>query len=136
MYPLACLFLFSLGMAFNYLSGDKRMLALCLAVGVSTNMYYLTPQDSAASYYTFCIAVDVVVCLIAWILRASGSSLISFLCVLLVISHTMGWILDGSQPLSPYRLIVKILEFSQLMACVALSPLLLPILRNHDVSTQ
>lgn len=135
MYALACFLLFSIGMILNYLGGDRRMLALCFVAGASANLYYLTPQHSADAYYMFCIGVDAAVCVIAWKLRASASSMISFLCILLVISHCMAWVLDGSQPLSPYRLIVKILEFSQLAACVALSPVTAPIVRNRHAET-
>lgn len=135
MYPLVCASMFILGMVLNYLGGDKRMLALCFAVGASANLYYLTPQQSPEMYYAFCISVDAAVCLVAWRLKAPASGAISFLCVLLVIAHMMAWALDGTPPLSPYRLIVKLLEFFQLAACVALSPVIAPFVRSRHVET-
>jgi hypothetical protein len=56
-------------------------------------------------------------------------------CAVLVIAHMLGYALDGYPPFSPYRSIVKLLEVSQLLACVALSPLMAHLLRNRDATT-
>lgn len=112
---------------------DPRMLLLTLAVGVS--VFIPVPRHTAFAFYGFCISAELVVGLTAWILSARGSTSIMCICVLLVINHIMGYALDGSQPLSPYRAVVKLLECGQLLACVACSTAVANTLRNRDEQT-
>ena len=130
MYHIACAAFFFSGLVLNFL--DRRMLALTVMVGVS--VFIAVPSDTAEQFYAFCIAAETLVALLAWGLRSEAGALVATLCVLLIVAHCMGYAVDGSTPLSPYRVIVKILEFSQLLVCVALSPVLAPILRNQDAS--
>lgn len=109
------------------------MLALTLLVGAS--VFAPVPSHSEFAFYGFCIAAELTVALVAWGLRARASGMIVNVCVLLVITHLMGYALDGSPPFSPYRSLVKLLEVSQLVVCLALSPVLAPFLRNHDATT-
>lgn len=131
MYLAACGALLAAGLVLN--AGDRRALLLTALVGAS--VFLPAPHHSAEAFYTFCIAVDVAIGVLAWATRSKAGAAVADLCVLLVIAHIMGYALDGSSPFSPYRIIVKILELSQLAACVALSPILAPILRNHDATT-
>lgn len=131
MYLIACGALLATGIILN--TTDRRMLALTLAVGA--NIFLPIPNDTAALFYGCCIAAELAVAVIAFSLRNTAGLLVFEVCALLVVTHLMGYVLDGNPPFSPYRAIVKILEVSQLVVCLALSPKLAPILRNHDVET-
>lgn len=127
MYLVACGFVLAIALGLNL--QDRRMLALTVAVGVS--VFMPVPAFTQAQFYGTCILAELVVASLAVFYTSRGSTIIFYCCLALVASHFMGWILDGNPPLSPYRLIVKLLEFSQLAACVALSPIIAPILRNR-----
>lgn len=132
MFTIVCGALFASAIVLNV--QDRRMLALTLAVGAS--FFLPVPKESALHFYIFCIAAECLVFLVALMLKARATGMVQLICLLMTISHVMALSLGGYGFLNPYQFIVKILEFSQLAACVALSPVLLPILRNHDVPTQ
>lgn len=104
------------------------MLVLTLAVGI--NIFYVVPDHSQAAFYSTCLALEVMVLAVAAFYGPKASVIVAYTSICLIIAHFMGWTLDGSAHLSPYRVIVRILEVTQLVACVALSPVLMPILRN------
>jgi hypothetical protein len=135
MYLIACGVLLALALVLNV--KDFRMLALTSLVGVS--IFTPVPRDTAAHFYLFCIAAEVVVGLLAWRLcagpRGGASEVVAYACAVLVISHFMGYSLDGNPPFSPYRGVVKLLEVVELLACVAFSPIVAPFLRNRDATT-
>lgn len=131
MYQLAYAVLWAAGLLVNL--RHPRILLLTAMVGAS--VFLPVPHDSAESFYMTCIMVDFGVGIAAWSMATAAGALIADICVLLVIAHVMGYALDGGLPFSPYRVIVKILEVSQLVACVALSPTLAPILRNQNATT-
>lgn len=131
MYGLACAALLAVGLVLNWQC--RRMLAVTIIVGIS--VFLPAPHESAEKFYLFCTAAEMVVGLLAWASQSRAGAVVADICVLLVIAHVMGYALDGSPPFSPYRVIVKILEISQLVACAALSPILAPILRNHETTT-
>lgn len=131
MYLLACGAILATGLVLNV--GDRRMLALTAMVGVG--VFLPVPSESAFQFYASCIAIELMVGVVAFALRAPASLLVIEVCALLVAAHTMGYALDGHPPFSPYRVIVKLLEVSMLAVCVALSPIVAPILRNHDAKT-
>lgn len=130
-YLLACGSLLAAGLMLNLLDG--RMLLLTAAVGAG--FFFPVPNDTAEHFYTFCILAEIAVGLAAWRIGGTAALLVLDVSVLLVITHIMGYALDGSPPFSPYRVIVKLLEVSQLAVCVAMSPILAPILRNHEKTT-
>lgn len=131
MYGLACAALLAIGLVLNWQC--RRMLAVTLIVGIS--VFLPAPHESAEKFYFFCIVAEVIVGLLAWASQSRAGTIIADICVLLVIAHVLGYALGGSPPFSPYRVIVKILEVSQLVVCAALSPILAPILRNHETTT-
>lgn len=130
MYLIACGVLLATGLFVN--RSDRRMLALTALVGVS--IFIPVPRETAEQFYLFCAAAELTVAFSAYALRARAAGAIVDLCVLLVIVHAMGYAMDGSPPFSPYRGIVKLLEIMQLVSCIALSPVLAPILRNKDAT--
>lgn len=131
MYLLACGALFATSLVLNL--QDRRMLALTVMVGAI--IFAPMPDATAEQFYVACILAEIAIGLCALAIRNSAGVMVAEVCALLVITHAMGYALDGSPPFSPYRVIVKILEVSQLVVCVALSPVLAPILRNHDAKT-
>lgn len=131
MYLIACFALMAAGLCANAL--DRRMLALTALVGAS--IFLPTPAEYGA-FYLYCVAAECLVAVVALWLRASASVVIAEVCVLLVITHAMGYSLDGSLPFSPYQMIIKLLEVAQLVVCIVLSPVVAPILRNDDAKTQ
>lgn len=131
MYLYACASLWAVALGLNM--RDQRALMLAFLVGVS--IFIPAPGDTAIHFYTFCISAEIVVGILALQLRCRASEAIAYVCALLVISHIMGYALNGNPPFSPYRGIVKILEVSELLACVAFSPILLRVLRNREATT-
>lgn len=130
MYLVACGILLAVATVLNLT--DRRMLALTLLVGAT--IFLPVPSHSQLQFYGTCIIAELCVATFAVFYSSRASSLILYCCAGLIVSHFMGWVIDGSAPFSPYRYIVKVLEFSQLAACVALSPVLTPILRNSDAT--
>jgi hypothetical protein len=130
MYLPACGSLLIIGIILNFL--DIRMLALTLLVGAS--IFVPVPSDTGFHFYTFCIASEILVGVLAYATGKEAGFLIANCCFLLVIAHLMGYALDGSTPLSPYHVIVKLLETIELGICIALSPVLIPVLRNQDAT--
>lgn len=108
---------------------DARMLLLTLVVTAS--LFLPVPHESPELFYGYCMLAELTVALIALVLRARGSELVISICVVLEVAHVMGYILDGYPPLSSYRILVPLLELAQLLACVSMSPVLYPRLRNR-----
>lgn len=131
MYLFACGVLVMAGLVANIT--DRRMFTLTAVVGAS--VFLSVPRESAGQFYLFCSLAEIAVAFLAVAARARASSAIVNLCVFLVIVHALGYSLDGNPPFSPYRGIVKLLEVMQLAACIILSPVLAPLLRNHDATT-
>jgi hypothetical protein len=112
---------------------DWRMLTITAVVGIS--VFIPVPRDTAEHFYFFCIGAECVVALIALSISSRASVAIAECCMLLVIAHVMAYYLDGNPPLSPYRMIVKLLESVQLVCCIVASSYVATLLRNHDAKT-
>lgn len=108
------------------------MLVLSTLVGVS--IFVPVPSNTAAEFYSFCALFEIFVGACALLTKSEAGFLIATACALLVIAHAMGYATDGSAPLSPYHVIVKTLELTELLVCVALSPVIAPILRNQHAT--
>lgn len=130
-FLLACALTMFLGLLLNV--RDQRMFLLTAVVGAG--FWVPAPTDTAIHYYVFCSSVQALVAIYAWRLRTPAALAVFEICIVLIVADIMGYTLDGSHAFSPYRAVVKILEFSQLAVCVVLSPVLAPILRNRDAPT-
>lgn len=108
---------------------DWRMLALTCLIGV--NVFVPIPSSTAVEFYSYCILAETFLIIGAVLLRTKASPLVIELATVLIIIHVMGYSLDGSEPLSPYRVIVKVCEYLQLLICIAFSSGILPSLRNR-----
>lgn len=131
MFLYACSSLLFVALLLNL--GDRRMLALTAVVGA---LFLIpAPMASAEQFYSYCIVAEIGVAIAAYFIHADGTEAVIEVCVLLVAAHVMGYILDGSQPLSPYHVLVKILEFVQIAVCAVFSPAVKPLLRNQNAKT-
>jgi hypothetical protein len=131
MYLYACGALLATAVVLNL--RDSRMLALTLIVGSS--IFASPPMDSRLHFYMFCIMVELAVLLFALGYKSHASSAIAYICGVMIIAHIGGYVLKGGLPLSPYQVIIKFLEFSQLVSLMALSPVLRHTLRNRHAAT-
>jgi hypothetical protein len=109
------------------------MLALSLLVGAS--IFASPPMDSRTHFYVFCILVELAVLMFSLTYKCHVSSLMAYICGVMIISHIGGLVLGGGLPLSPYQLIIKFLEFSQIVSLMALSPVLRRTIRNTYATT-
>lgn len=130
MYLLACGVLLAVATVLNL--RDPRMLTLTAVVGV--NIFFPVPADGYYTFYGYCILLELMVATVAVFYPSRASCLTLHICAALILAHIMGVSLDGSPPLSPYRVIVKVLECAHIAACLALSPVLRPLLRNRDAA--
>lgn len=130
MYLLACGVFLAVAALLNL--KDRRMLALISVVSI--NIFYPIPMDSYYGFYAYCIMLELIVAVVAVFYPSRTSCLTLHICAALILAHVMGMSLDGSPPLSPYRVIVKILECAHIAVCLALSPVLMPYLRNRDAA--
>lgn len=100
--------------------GNWRMLVLTLAVGAG--IFVPIPD---AHFYSVCALVECLVAACAIITTAPASKFVFRVSMMLVLFHSLGWWLDGYPPESPYRVLVKILEHAELVACILMSTLFL-----------
>lgn len=96
--------------------GNWRMLALTLVVGAG--IFVPIPD---AHFYAICALVECMVAASAVIISAPVSKFVFRVSMLLVLFHFLGWWLDGYPPESPYHILVKISEHSELVACILMS---------------
>lgn len=107
--------LLAVALALN--ASSRRMLALTAIVGAG--IFFPVP---AQWFYPICMAIEILVALLALYLACHASSVIVRISILLVMMHITGWIWDGYPATSPYHWVVKLLEHAELIACILLSP--------------
>lgn len=92
------------------------MLLLTLMVGWS---YYLPVEliTSRDAWYMACIGTELIVIITAVALCARASCIVVAICAMLEMNHINGWIFDGHVNSSPYHVVVKYLEYIELLAC-------------------
>lgn len=127
MRTIAYLVLLALAARLN--RNDRRMLALTAVVGVSL---FLPAPTEWPTFYIFCGLAEIVVALVALSLNTAASVLIAEICVLLVVTHFMGYHMDGSFPFSPYRFARATLETTEILCCILASAPLASRLRNRE----
>lgn len=108
---------------------DRRMLALTLVVAASV---FIPSPTEWPTYYIFNGIAEILVALVALSLNTAASVPIVKVCVLLVLTHFMGYHVDGSNPFSPYRPALAMLETAELLCCILLSTPVSSRLRNRE----
>lgn len=119
-----------LALALNW--RDKAMLVLTAVVGASI----LAPVNAfttADTFYVVCAVAEVIVALVALHLNTRASYFVSVMCAMLVVYHMLGWHYDGYPHDSPYRVLVKICEYAEILACALFSR---PSLRLYKNATR
>ena len=109
--------------------GDWRLLGLTALV--AANVFTPMPSATALQFYTFCASAEIVVAVAALSLRLPASIPIAAICALLVVCHVLGYQFDGFPAFSPYRLICKLLEASEILCCAIFSRKALSLLTNR-----
>lgn len=108
---------------------DWRMLALTALVGAS--LFVPAPRTSQADFFLFCAGFELLVLVGALVLHTRASPPVAAICTILILSHLAGFMLDGGLPLSPYRIIVKLLEAMEILSCFLLAKPVTDYLRNR-----
>ena len=106
------------------------MLGVLAAVAVSRMLS--PPMHSYELFYFFCAVSEMCVGLVALLCRSNASTAVAILCAALIVMHVFGAVLDGYPPMSPYRIIVPLLEHAEILACILLSKPLIDRIRNHE----
>ena len=73
-------------------------------------------------FYLTCMAVELVVAIMAYRIGAAASSMVIRMSAMLMMFHGLGWVFDGYPEYSPYHIAVKFLEHAELIVCILLSP--------------
>lgn len=95
---------------------DRRMLALTAIV--TAGVFAPVP---AANFYLICALGEALIGLLAYRIGAAASRPIWRISGVLVIFHGLGYLLDGYPAGSPYHIVVRICEHTELVACILLS---------------
>lgn len=106
------------------------MLALSLIVGFSL----LVPVGLFTTYYTFypvCAAAEVLFALLAAYLCARASYFVCNIWVMLIPFHLIGWAYGGYADDSPYRVLIKMLEYAQIVACCVYSKPFMNLIKSY-----
>ncbi len=95
---------------------DRNMLLLTLLVGWS----YCLPVELITdkhTWYATCMTAEAVVLIAALLLKTRMSLVIMIICALLEINHINGLFFNGHSSGSPYHIVVKYLEYIEIVAC-------------------
>jgi len=105
--------------AFNF--RDRKELLLALTVSLTLVIPIGSMVYTAAQFYIACGVIEILVGLLAVKLNVQASRYITTMCVALCVFHILGWFLNGYIQNSPYRILVKIAEFAEIISCIVLS---------------
>lgn len=95
---------------------DKKMLALTSLVGAG--IFAPVPDTY---FYLVCALGEALIAMVALRIAAPASRVVFRISLLLVCFHFLGYWLNGYPPGSPYHILVKMSEHSELLACILLS---------------
>lgn len=112
--------------------GDKRAVALSTVIGVSL-LLPVNKFTTWQNFYIVCALFEILITLLAVHINTRASDFIMVLSLMLCAFHFLGWWLDGYPPNSPYRPLVKIAEYAEIIACILFAKPLLRLL-NHATS--
>jgi hypothetical protein len=109
---------------------DSRMVLLSLIVGLNL----LTPINQFTTYDTFypvCIFAEILTALCALGLRTKASYFICHTCGMLIAFHLVGWAYGGYLPDSPYRVLTKMMEYANILACCFYANPIIKIIKDY-----
>lgn len=117
-----------LGLSLWLNRADRKMLLLSVLVGGS--FFMEVPNSSPSAFYITCLTVQIVQACAALAIGARASLVIAEICLVMVAAHIMGWTTNGYAPASPYKGIMFITEYAQIVVCILASRSALDRLRN------
>lgn len=98
----------------------RNSLALTFIVGAS----YFFPFDIIHNrdlWYASVIISELIVLLSALALKTRASLMVIVICVMLELNHINGYFFGGHNPESPYHVVVKYLEYIEIVALILFS---------------
>lgn len=102
-----------LSLSFWLNRNDLRMLALTFFVGAG--IFFPVPDEN---FYLYCISIEIIVLVVADIVNVNASKFVMGCLCILISSHLLGMIFDGYLEDSPYRILVPLFEYAQIVACI------------------
>lgn len=77
-----------------------------------------------------CILSETIVALCALRIDTRASGFIVLMCAMLAAFHVVGWDIGGHKIGSPYRLLAKIAEYAEIIACILFANPIMRLLRK------
>jgi hypothetical protein len=109
--------------------GDRKAICLTLIVGLSL----LIPVASftwRSNFYLVCGLFEILWALCAIRINTRASAFVAVMCAMLFSFHMIGWDVGGHPPNSPYRVLVKIAEYAEILACIIFANPIVRLLKN------
>lgn len=119
--------LFAAALVINW--GDRKAICLTLIVGLSL-VIPVNQFTTRANFYLVCSLFEILFALIAMRINTRASDFVVLMCVILFGLHMVGWNAGAHKIDSPYRLLAKIAEYAQIVACIAFANPLMRLLKN------
>lgn len=109
--------------------GDRKAIALTLvlAVALVLPVNQFTTRDN---FYLVCALFEVLIALCALRIDTRASGFIVLMCAMLAAFHLVGWDTGGHKIGSPYRLLAKIAEYAEIIACILFANPIMRLLTN------
>lgn len=112
------------------LNWDDRK-AICLTLVIFFSLVVPVNQfTSRANFYFVCGLFEILFALTAFRIDTRASAFIILICAMLFCFHMVGWQAGGHKQDSPYRLLAKIAEYAEIIACIVFANPILRLLKN------
>lgn len=121
------LLLLAVALVFNW--GDRKAIALTLVVTLSILVPY-NQFTMRSNFYLVCILSELIVALCALRIDTRASWFVVLMCVMLAALHVVGWDTGGHKVGSPYRLLAKIAEYAEILACIIFANPIMRLLKK------
>lgn len=121
------LLLLTVALVINW--GDRNAICLTLMIGLSL-LIPVNQFTTRSNFYLVCGLFEILFALIALRIDTRASDFVILMCVILFGLHMVGWDAGGHKINSPYRLLAKIAEYAQIVACIAFANPLMRLLKN------
>ena len=109
--------------------GDRKAIALTLLVALSL-VLPVNQFTMRSNFYLVCILFELLIALCALHINTRASQFIILMCAMLAAFHAIGWDSGGHKIDSPYRLLAKIAEYAEIIACIIFANPIMRLLTN------
>lgn len=121
------LLLLTVALVINW--GDRRALALTLVIGLSL-VIPVNAFTTRSNFYPVCSLFELLIILCAFHIDTRASRFVILMSIMLIGFHMVGWQAGGHKIDSPYRLLAKIAEYAEIIACIIFAKPILRLLKN------